>query len=564
MSLKLLASQRKAQTFETERRLFLKLCVAVGTPRAQACYMMAVADEWVQYLDLAMPDPLSDSFADDYLVTEAMRKNPRLPTGIDTQKRALTSWLAAEDACRETNILLREYSRGNISFPPVFETLLTRVRSRIASILGDLDAWKLGYAESNFRFGPGATSSCAGADVVPSRKILSTFESTPSLRAYLPTILGTGPWGHAVTSGEVAGSKLTFVPKDAKTDRPICVEPHANIFVQLGIGALIRHRLSRFGLNLETQADENRRRALRAYSDGLATIDLSSASDSISYELVWLLLPPDWAALLDLARSPETRYKVNGDRGRTSRYVSHKLEKFSSMGNGYTFELETLIFWALAWACGDEDAVAFGDDIICRSDTAPALIDALSRLGFKVNERKTFLAGTFFESCGVDAWRGHDVRPFYIRKDLHHDSTATHWLRIANAIRRYAHRRNLGFGCDRRFRGAWLFASSADPIIARTALPDGFGDDGLLVNFDEAAPSLVRKPGNGYEGWSTTTIRRRPLPSNRTIEYGCYLTALAWGSPSGTRLLENTRGRTLKEQLRRQVVPTWRELGPWI
>jgi hypothetical protein len=51
-------------------------------------------------------------------------------------------------------------------------------------------------------------------------------------------------------------SKVRVVPKNAKTDRTICIEPDLNIFVQLGIGAVIRERLKAYGLDLNTQVKE--------------------------------------------------------------------------------------------------------------------------------------------------------------------------------------------------------------------------------------------------------------------------------------------------------------------
>lgn len=69
-----------ARTFGVELGAFLRTCESVGTVRALTCYLLAEADEWDQYLDLPVPDFESTHFADDYLVTEALRKNPHLKT----------------------------------------------------------------------------------------------------------------------------------------------------------------------------------------------------------------------------------------------------------------------------------------------------------------------------------------------------------------------------------------------------------------------------------------------------------------------------------------------------
>jgi hypothetical protein len=87
------------------------------------------------------------------------------------------------------------------------------------------------------------------------------------------------------------------------------------------------------------------------------------------------------------------------------------------MGNGYTFPLETLIFWGLAAACcdRDSDATVYGDDIIIPSDRFELLAEILRYAGFILNVGKSFHVGPFRESCGKDYFKGIDVRPFYAK-----------------------------------------------------------------------------------------------------------------------------------------------------
>jgi hypothetical protein len=143
--------------------------------------------------------------------------------------------------------------------------------------------------------------------------------------------------------------------------------------------------------------------------NGFCTIDLSSASDSISINLVRELLPPDWFYLLGRLRSRSFKYKG----------VTHSYEKFCSMGNGFCFPLQTLIFLAACSACNAgqirDDFRVYGDDIIVRKTAFPAVVDLLGRCGFKTNEKKTFSKGLFRESCGGDYWQGVDVRPAELR-----------------------------------------------------------------------------------------------------------------------------------------------------
>lgn len=207
----------------------------------------------------------------------------------------------------------------------------------------------------------------------------------------------------------VDNNKISFVPKTAKTHRSIAVEPLLNGYVQKGIDLVLREKLSRFGLDLSTQ-EVNQRLAREGSADdtenGFVTIDLKSASDSISRELARYLLPEAWFRLMDRTRSP--CYELDG--------VVKTYNKFCSMGNGFCFPLETLIFAAACVATGSSepgvDFVVYGDDIIVRKRTAPSVLSLLRHWGFKANTDKTFLEGPFRESCGADWFGGQDVRPF--------------------------------------------------------------------------------------------------------------------------------------------------------
>lgn len=534
-----------ARTFRVELGTFLRTCEAIGSPRALACYLLAEADEWDQYLDLPRPDFDSPSFADDYLVTEALRKNPNLPTTYNPRKEAEKSWWAAERQCAQTNDRLVSYSSGGvIPLDRRTNEVIAKAQALIARILGPLDREKLAFMESKMRFGPGATSSVAGVDVLHSKKYACEMHVTPRLYPYWRSLVPRS----ANTIALRASSKVTFVPKTSKTHRAIAIEPHLNIFVQLGIGALLKHRLHRYGLNIDKQATHNRYLASVAHRQGLATVDLSSASDTIASELVWLLLPYDWACLLDVAR---TEYStINGEEVR--------LSKFSSMGNGYTFELETLIFLALARASGDSNAVSFGDDIILDRTAVPLLQATLEFLGFSVNTKKTFLAGRFFESCGYDYHDGMMIRPFYLKGNYHDFSSAV--VRIANKIRRYSHMRAGYTGCDIRFVRVWHYARRACPVAASTYLALGHGDDGIICNFDEASPAQA---SFGHEGYIARVLRIRMKTVRSHSEPGALMHALHRGAFETEKSIETTRQYRCTT-LGHQVVPVWDDLGPWM
>lgn len=202
------------------------------------------------------------------------------------------------------------------------------------------------------------------------------------------------------------------------------------MFLQKGVGNYIRRRLRVHGINLNDQSI-NRRLAHRAsVEDNLATIDLSAASDSVTCAAVQALLPTEWFLYLNDIRSRSV--SVDGTFVQT--YM------FSSMGNGFTFELESLIFWALCKATfyltGVRGIVSvYGDDLIVPCEGYDDLTYVLSVFGFTVNPDKSFHSGPFRESCGGHYHLGNDVTPFYLRRP---PERLTDLIRVANQLRLWA------------------------------------------------------------------------------------------------------------------------------
>jgi hypothetical protein len=224
----------------------------------------------------------------------------------------------------------------------------------------------------------------------------------------------------------VPSSELFTVPKKTDIDRVACKEPEGNALLQRSVGIHIRQRLLKVGINLQDQT-RNQRLAERAWKDGFATIDLSSASDTVSKEVVFMLLPFDWWSLMSDLRSAETILPDGSTR---------VLNMFSSMGNGFTFELETLLFWALAKATArlsrmSGEVSVYGDDIIVPVTMARRYMRVLSWFGFIPNSKKTHVTGPFRESCGRHYWRGLDVTPFYFRKAI---ATLPDMINILNRL----------------------------------------------------------------------------------------------------------------------------------
>lgn len=213
----------------------------------------------------------------------------------------------------------------------------------------------------------------------------------------------------------VDGNRITFAPKDALTERTIAIEPTMNLYLQLGVDGFIRRRLKRWGVDLNSQTKNQMLAFLGSVTqiDPFVTIDLANASNSISLKLCKLLLPDEWYDYLCDLRSPKG---ILPD-GKIIDY-----EMISSMGNGYTFALESAIFAALIYAVQKEtfgkvdvrEWTVFGDDLIVRQSIFERLLVSLTNCGFAINTDKTFVSGCVRESCGTDWYQGKPVRPVFL------------------------------------------------------------------------------------------------------------------------------------------------------
>lgn len=531
----------------TEVTVTHHICNIIDTPRALTVSLLIKYEEWQQLVDLSI-DPCNyedhSNFADDYLVTEILSKSANLPLGIDKKQVALDSFYESEKSCSKINAS----STHLIMQPGIHD--ITR---KLETIMGPLGGPELEFIQERFRFGPGATTGVKGRGCVLSDKYDAELHLTHELIPFYKAILGDRWWEHQRNPVIVQGSKFTTVPKNAKTDRGIAIEPTLNIYGQLGIGALIRRRLKLFGVDLNTQ-ERNQRLASIAASEKLATIDLKAASDSISWNVVMSLLPPRWFALLSLFRSENIT--VDGE--------VIELEKFSSMGNGFTFELESLIFTSVVHSIVPSDELhltaIYGDDLICPQKYASQLINLLETLGFQTNEKKSFLAGRFFESCGTDWFDNQPVRPFYLRRSTMQGIPYT--LQIANALRNYSHMRMGSFGCDGRFRKLWVSLYKASPKEWRKCkVPSTMGDVGFIVSRREATLSKAR---GQLQGVTTLSMSAKPVYTRKST-VGLLLSNLARAViPIPTYGREPKRGYLGNYRPRRSVVFQWTEEYSWI
>lgn len=378
-----------------------------------------------------MLDELTPSRKVEHLANHIFSKfqSPETDPPRVRKARALNKWLGCERNNEATNVRLLSVDAGYHILPHVrYDRFMEAVRANVVSVLGEVVPTQALLGA----FSGGATTSRRRSMAHPALKYVDEAHVTPRAREYAQMVMKESPlWSSVSTLTETVGNVFFTVPKTSEIDRCCCKEPDLNMYLQKGVGNYIRQRLRSHGIDLN---DQSRNQALAwsgSAGGGLATLDLSSASDSISYEFVSQALPELWFSVLDDLRSHVTLLP-GGE--------VHNLEMFSSMGNGFTFELESLLFWAVCRAvasCTRTPGIisVYGDDLIVPSEIAADVVSALDFLGFTVNTEKSFIDGGFRESCGAHYVDGLDITPFYIRKPVR---TLIDLIHLCNQIRKWA------------------------------------------------------------------------------------------------------------------------------
>lgn len=226
--------------------------------------------------------------------------------------------------------------------------------------------------------------------------------------------------------------RVISVPKTQKTPRIIAIEPTCMQYMQQGLMEAIYEYFDRDSflnpfISTESQVPNQHLALEGSYQNNLATLDLSEASDRISYLHVQLMLD----------RHTSTRMYVDACRSRKADVPGIgviDLSKFASMGSALTFPFESMVFLALVFL-GIESTLntpltresikgysgkvrVYGDDIIVPVEFVAAVIESLESFGYLVNSGKSFWNGSFRESCGKEYWYGRDVSIVKVRTDF--------------------------------------------------------------------------------------------------------------------------------------------------
>ncbi len=453
-----------------------------------------------------------ESIAHTYLSDTYLSKFTGESGGVTNEERrvaAIQKWKAVERRNLITNDRIRGLSRQYNILPRVtFDRFLQVAQHQISEILGPLSD-ELAFGD----FSGGASTSRRRTSSHPTMKYNEQADVTEDTLRYVPAITGASHVyrEHRFLSDltVVPGAVLFTVPKSTTIDRCACKEPDVNMYLQKAVGSHIRSRLKRFGIDLNDQSINRELAQLGSARGDLATLDLSSASDTICRQAVRALLPCDWFEYLDDIRSQFV--SVDGTFVRT--------EMFSSMGNGFTFELESLIFYVLmratAYLRGHRGTISvYGDDLIIPSGMYDDATWILQEFGFSCNMEKSFADGPFRESCGGHFFLGHDISPFYLKKEPTH---LTDLIRVLNQLRKWASRDD---GLQYVHENLFLLWEELAQFVPREFWGGVDCDvDTQLVSSGPPRQKLVRVetekplPESGcYMQWSTLTRNRSSPP----------------------------------------------------
>lgn len=415
-------SEPLVNIFDEYSELLYSLCLDVNSPFSLRVAILLRNCAYAELMSLEInPNDYSNSL--DYLkdaqVLAFVEKHSMWPvySKVDRQRQCIKKFIAAEYRNREVNTRL-------FSKTPYEENarqVLNLAKSIVWEILGENPPT---ISSLNVEFGKGSCFGLSRKHADPYSK-LQTLEVTSSALSHARELLTSNQsWSDAINLSEteirlVKGNRFFTVPKNSKTDRPCAQEPNLNGTMQKMYGTVIRERLqASYGILHKNAQDHHGRMARYASLSGrLATVDAKNASGSITYACVNELTPPKWMNLLDDLRSKAYTYDDQS-------WIDY--QQFSSMGNGFTFELETVIFYAVARAaclltgsdCSLRSLSTYGDDVIIPTKALETFLCGFNALGFEVNNEKSFSTGPFRESCGYDWFNGDSVRPVFIRGEL--------------------------------------------------------------------------------------------------------------------------------------------------
>lgn len=254
-------------------------------------------------------------------------------------------------------------------------------------------------------------------------------------------------WYKSLERLDEGRAKVVLVPKDSRGPRLISCEPLEYQWIQQGLGRKLMMHLESFwmtkgNINFTLQEINQDLALSSSLDDAFSTIDLKDASDRVSVALVERVFSqtPELLKALLACRTTATTLP-------DGRVIP--LSKYAPMGSALCFPVEAYLFWVIMVAaiCREyrlqprevgKRLYVYGDDIVIPREWSSLCIQTLERFALRVNRTKCCIQGPFRESCGVDAFKGHQVQPARLRKlwtDRPGDGTAyAAYIALANRL----------------------------------------------------------------------------------------------------------------------------------
>jgi len=300
---------------------------------------------------------------------------------------------------------------------------------------------------------------------------------------------------HVLEPGSEIPVRVITVPKTLKSPRIIAIEPAAMQYAQQ---AILRSILDAFSedsflsrvIGFDDQEPNRRMASQGSLSGDLATLDLSEASDRVSYQHVRAMLED----------FPHLQRAVDASRSRKADVPGHgviRLAKYASMGSALCFPFEAMVFLTLIFLGIERELSAplsrrrliklfseqvrvFGDDLIVPRDYVLSVVNELHAFGYVVNVSKSRWTGRFRESCGREYFEGQDVGIVKVRQALPTQRQDASGVISAVSLRNQFY-----------WAGLWKSAAWMDDFVGK-----------LLKHFPNVAPSsplLGRESALGYQ-----------------------------------------------------------------
>jgi len=379
------------------------------------------------------------------------------------------------------------------------------------------------------KHGPGATADRVSGNgkyrqrTWTSRLQQAGFRHWEYLTATPVDEIREGPLVDIIEPGQELPVKVALVPKTMKTPRVIAMEPVCVQYMQQAVYRTFLEFFERDNLlsrmiGFDDQTPNQRMARRGSLGKGLATLDLSDASDRVSNQLVRTMFDR-WPTLLEAIDATRSRRAVIPSlAGQPEKVI--RLSKYASMGSALCFPIEAMVFTTLIFLgiqkslntpFGGKEVNSFsssvrvyGDDLIVPEDHVLSVIEVLEHFGAKVGLDKSFWTGKFRESCGKEYYSGQDVSIVRVRDmfptERQDADGVMSIVSLRNQLYQAGYWKTVGW-LDQRIRKVITFFPNvrpASPLLGRDCSLGVHSEEVLGRKFQRACPNRHIPLVRGY------------------------------------------------------------------